>query len=460
MRLLPVVRKRRWVWLVTLTLGITAVASVVFALSRYPRRVLLSDVRQSKKIIVEWGLPDGNGTSRCVAFELDEPGRAQFARELTENLGLDYFRTQATATPTIGLYLVNDKDEFLAYYGIRCARGGGRCPAMESLRSSASKGRRLSEIEADDMFNDDGLRSKWPHILPWPECRFDYVLPVTPSSQNPLWEEWRRGPAPDPRLWHTLKGHTRHVLSVACSPDSKTLATGSWDTAIRLWDVATGKNTATLSGHTKEVRLLAFSQGGKTLTSAGGRDLTVKLWAVATGKNTATFGGHSELMSVAVSPDGKTLASGSLDSTIKLWDVPTGKNVTTLNGHSKCVDSLAFSPNGKILASGSADNTVKLWDVAGGKNTVTLEGHRSYVSSVAFSPDGKVLASGSPDSTIKLWDVASGTNTATLKFPAPSAYGPVLVAFSPDGKTLASGSDRDDNTAMVWNMKVIHETRR
>ncbi len=435
---MPIVSKRGLLWFLAVAVGIGVVAAVVVAFGRYPRRVLLSDVQQSKKIVVEWQVPDGNHTSRPIAFELDEHTRAQFVRGLTKNLGVDYFRGQATVTPTIGIYLVDNRNEFLAYYGIRCARGGGRCPSMESLRETASKGRPLSEIEADNIFNDDALRSKWPQIIPG---SFDYVLPVTPSATNRSWEELRRVPPPDPRLRHTLKGHTKPLLSVAFSPDSKTVATGGWDTTIRLWDVATGKNTATFTGHAKEVRSVAFSPDGKTLASAGGNDLTIRLWEVATGKNFATLSGHEAIVaSVAYSPDGKILASGSWDRTIKLWDAATGKNVTTLNGHHEYVDCLVFSPDGKTLASGSADAAIKLWAITTGENTATLNGHSRRVSSVAFSPDGTVLGSASPDSTVRLWDMSSGKTISTLKSPSTvGSGGDVLVAFTPDGKTLITG---------------------
>jgi predicted NACHT family NTPase len=153
---------------------------------------------------------------------------------------------------------------------------------------------------------------------------------------------------------------------------------------------------------------------------SGSSDQTIKLWDVATGKEQATLKGHKHwVRSVSFSPDGKTLASGSDDGTIRLWDVATGKEQTTLKDRppsrpdrSWSVWSVAFSPDGKTLASGSGDfaktGEIKLWDVSTGKKKTTLKGHTFDVLSVAFSPDGKTLASGSGDGTIKLWDVTTG----------------------------------------------------
>ncbi|MBW4446485.1 MAG: CHAT domain-containing protein [Spirirestis rafaelensis WJT71-NPBG6] len=240
----------------------------------------------------------------------------------------------------------------------------------------------------------------------------------------------------------TLTGHSEWVNSVAFSPDGKTLASGSGDKTIKLWDVATGKLSQTLTGDRNLVFSVAFSPDGKTLAS-GSEDKTIKLWDVATGKLSQTLTGHRNVViSVAFSPDGKTLASGSEDKTIKLWDVATGKLSQTLTGH-----SVAFSPDGKALASGSEDKTIKLWDVATGKLSQTLSGHSESVNSVAFSPDGKTLASGSWDKTIKLWDVATGKLSQTLT--GHSEY-VRSVAFSPDGKTLASGSE--GNTIKLWDV--------
>src|SRR6516162_4943192 len=114
-------------------------------------------------------------------------------------------------------------------------------------------------------------------------------------------------------------------------------------------DVATGKERATLKGHTEVVTSVAYSPDGKTLAS-GSRDKTIKLWEVATGKEQATLKGHTgEVWSVAYSPDGKTLASGSWDATIKLWDVQTGQERATLKGHTRGVISVAYNPSSKTL---------------------------------------------------------------------------------------------------------------
>jgi WD40 repeat protein len=241
--------------------------------------------------------------------------------------------------------------------------------------------------------------------------------------------------------------HPSEVNEVSFSPDGKTLASGSEDKTVKLWDVETGKELKTLKGHQDSVNSVSFPPDGKTLASAS-RDKTVKLWDVVTGKELKTLNGHqSAVNSVSYSPDGKTLASASRDNTVKLWDVVTGKELKTLNGHQDQVWSVSFSPDGKTLASASWDNTVKLWDVGTGKELKTLKGYQSWVNSVSYSPDGETLASGSGDGTVKLWDVGTGKELKTLQV---HQYSVRSVSFSPDGKTLASASA--DNTVRIWEV--------
>lgn len=132
-------------------------------------------------------------------------------------------------------------------------------------------------------------------------------------------------------------------------------------------------------------------------------------WLPGGGSSSRPPIGQAGPVTVAFSPDGKTLASGDAGGTVQLWDAVTRQPVglPLISGQAGGVGSVPFSPDGKTLAVGNADGTVQLWDVAirqriGG----TFTGHGSIVNSVAFSPDGKTLASGSEDQSVRLWNVA------------------------------------------------------
>jgi len=200
-------------------------------------------------------------------------------------------------------------------------------------------------------------------------------------------------------------------------------------------------------GHSQWVLSIAFSPDGRTVLSGSG-DSTLKLWDVATGTLMRTFVGHSEMVqSVAFAPDGRTVLSGGHDRTLKLWDVATGRPVRTFAGHSGSVTSVAFAPDGRTVLSGSWDRTLKLWDVATGTLMRTFEGHSEWVEAVVFSPDGRTALSGSWDNTLRLWDVATGRLVRTFV-----GHSDVVdsVAFSPDGRMVLSGSQ--DNTLRLWDV--------
>ena len=236
------------------------------------------------------------------------------------------------------------------------------------------------------------------------------------------------------------------VQSVAFSPDGLTIAS-SGGREIHRWDVMTGEQKQALKGHRDSVDGLAFSSDGQTIAT-GSDDGTVRLWNAESGDLERKLEGHTAaaVKTVAFSPDGRMLASGG--GGISLWDVSTGDRLQTLHGHKKWVNSVSFSPDGRVLASGGDDTTVRLWDVSTGEHLFTLEETgsriRSAVLSVDFSPDGRTLVSGNWR-YVYVWDVMTGGLKRVLEGHADWVNG---VAFSLDGRTLASGSE--DGTILMW----------
>ena len=229
--------------------------------------------------------------------------------------------------------------------------------------------------------------------------------------------------------------------SIAVSSDGSTLAMGSFRT-VQVWDAASGQ-LKILDGHTDWVRSLALSPDGATLASSS-ESSVILLWDTASGQLKTALDG---LGAMVFSPDGAVLASGSRGR-VRLWDAASGQLKTTIEGLGNYgVLSLAFSPDGATLAIGSIDGEVWLWDVASGQPKAAPERlGNSRVLSLAFSPDGATLAIGNSNGEVWLWDVASGQLKTTIE----GHWYWISLSFLPDGSTLAIASE--DGTAGLWDV--------
>ncbi len=255
----------------------------------------------------------------------------------------------------------------------------------------------------------------------------------------------------------TLKGHTGWVTSVAFSPDSTLLAAGSLSGAIKVWNIETGTETITLAAHGDGVNVVAFSPDGRVFASAS-NDGTVKLWDAKTGKLIYTFSNQSnvnpnqsnastnEFHALSFSPDGKTLAASGTDKTIKLWSAGNGELLRTLDAGASTVYALAFSQDGKTLASGGEDSLIKLWETSGYIVRETLKGHTGNITNLAFNRHNQ-LASAATDATARVWDATSGRQIYKLENHSGAIND---VAFTGEGNQLVTASE--DGSCRLWSM--------
>ena len=255
----------------------------------------------------------------------------------------------------------------------------------------------------------------------------------------------RKSPQPRACL-HTLSGHRSWVMSIALSPDRRTLVSGSLDDRILIWDLATGECIGALTGHTNSVNSLAFSVDGRKVISASDDD-SIKVWRLSSGEVIRSLRGHSrDVNSIAISEDGTFFVSGSEDRSVCVWHLNTGELLHSFSGLSGMVKAVAVSPNNQMVASGGLNNLIKLWSLVTGQQIRILSGHQNSILSIAMSPQGDRLVSASKDKTIRIWEPNTGELIQILNGHSDSVN---AIAISPDGSTLISGSS--DKTIKLWN---------
>jgi WD40 repeat protein len=251
-----------------------------------------------------------------------------------------------------------------------------------------------------------------------------------------------------------VKAHDRAVTAVAAA--GTTLASASTDGKVLLWGLPPDKPMHTLKA-AAAVRALAVSRDGKILASAGD-DNAVQLYDPAAGKPTRKLTGPGDwLLAVALSPDGKIVAAGGQDSKLWAWDAGIGNKLFEVPAHApvppkapvetNVVSALAFSPDGKQIAVGGSDSRVYLFQATDGKFVRQLQGHTGTVTALVYHPAGAVLISASKDRTVRLWGAQAGNPLKVLTGHDAWVQG---IALARKGtKLLSAGADR---TVRLWDL--------
>jgi WD40 repeat protein/serine/threonine protein kinase len=243
--------------------------------------------------------------------------------------------------------------------------------------------------------------------------------------------------------------------SIELSQDGKLIAAGN-DTQGRVWDAETLEERATLD---RPCGWLAFAPDGRTLMTARhdhqtGSTHIVYRWDLRTEKwqpplSLLSRGGFAVYH---LSEDGNTIWSMSAlppDARLIAHDAESGQRLFAPTGHTGPVYSVAVHPDGKTIASGGADNAVRIWDAATRKQLRLLRVHSAPILSVSFSADGKYLAAGAQDGRIGLWDSATWER---IRLTPDHTRGPARIVFSPDSRTVAAGSE--NGNVNTWDVST------
>ncbi len=254
------------------------------------------------------------------------------------------------------------------------------------------------------------------------------------------------------------------IHGVVLSTDKKTVFAAVANRIVEV-DVAGGKITRALRdeqlppekdplrapAHLSLIESLALSPDGNTLASGAYQE--VVLWDTKTGKIKHRLKDFAErVVALAFSPNGQFLATGggapTEEGEIRVFEVATGKETMKLKApHSDTVFGVAFSPDGKILASCGADKFLKTWEVPTGKMLKSFEGHTHHVMDVAWKSDGKTIATAGADQVIKVWNYESGEQARTIPGHVKQVTRLQFIGTKPEVATCSG-----DQTVRMWNV--------
>ncbi len=274
-------------------------------------------------------------------------------------------------------------------------------------------------------------------------------------------------------LWDVAAGAERLLIAgsiqgdaaLVFSPDGSLLAGSTTDYKGHLWRVADGTEAALLEGHTRYLYDFVFSPDGSVVATAS-YDKSIRVWEVATGTEMATLMGTeaeplNEAYSIAVSPDGNTLASGHAGGKVAYWDLNAMAPALVFGPLDDNIMDLAFSPDGSRVVTASGLPGVALWDAASGSPVAAAVGHTEYMSAAVFSPDSTRLAITDWAENVWLWDTAA-MQQLNFTAPLPDLVGTgvrnsTMLVYAPNNSVVAVTDGFDVSLLDAVSGAVVRE---
>ncbi|KAB8231437.1 Positively regulates the activity of the minus-end directed microtubule motor protein dynein [Aspergillus alliaceus] len=355
---------------------------------------------------------------------------------------------------------------------------------LSRINASQSSAALREELQIGDSFDEatskkyEGLlERKWTGVARLQRKILDLESKIASLQTELESAPTARSKRQDPTNWlpgtsptHVFESHRDAVTCVAFHPVFTSLASGSEDCTIKIWDWELGELERTLKGHIRAISGLDFGgQKGHTLLASCSSDLTIKLWDPSKDyANIRTLSGHDHSVSAVrfLTPTGNLLVSASRDASIRIWDVGTGYCVKAINSQGSWIRDVSPSFDGKWLVSGGRDQAATIWEVSSADSKAVLLGHENFIECCVFAPPAsyehlatlaglkkpptsssfEYIATGARDKTIKLWD-SRGMLIKTLVGHDNWVRG---LVFHPSGKYLFSVAD--DKTIRCWDL--------
>lgn len=267
------------------------------------------------------------------------------------------------------------------------------------------------------------------------------LITIMPKPDQPLPPESYRAPVP--------------ITALAFSPDGTQLASSGYHEVL-LYSTADGSLSRRIRNVAERVYDLQYSSDGHWLAVAAGTPGQMgeaKLFNMADGQLLADFVTAGDSMfAVALSPDGKRIASAGADRAIRVCATDTGEVQLLVEDHADWVMDLAWSPDGTKLASASRDKTSKVFDATTGESLVTFNGHGEPVFGVGFTPDGNQVVTGGRDKQIRIWNVSDAKQVREIKGFGDEVF---RIAVTEDGRVFSSSADKMARLHAIADGKTV-----